>query len=93
MNDHPRPNFFKNFQSSQYQQIFPNQMPQPTFKNAPMETRLSNLERKVETFTESITQALTGIEKNQASLQANPISERRKGTLHSQPLPNPRNFR
>ena len=58
-----------------------------------MKTRLLNLERKVKTITESLTQAPTRIEKNQVSPQANPISERPKGTLPSQPLPNPRNFR
>jgi len=68
-------------------------MPQPSFQNAPMETILSNLKRKVDIFTESMTQALTRIEKNQVSQQANSISERPKGTLPSQPLPNPRNFR
>jgi len=48
---------------------------------------------RVDTFVESITQALNRIKKKQVSQQANPISERPKGTLPSQPLSNPRNFR
>ena len=41
---------------------------------------------------ETLIQAMTRLE-NQFSQQANPISERPKGTLPSQPLSNPRNFR
>ena len=55
-----------------------------------METRLSNMERKVDTLVKSqdiLAQVLTRIEM-QLSQQ-----ERQKGTLPSQPLPNPRNPR
>ena len=41
---------------------------------------------------ETLIQAMTRLE-NQFSQQANPISERPKGTLPSQSLPNPKNFR
>jgi len=58
-------------------------MPQPTFQNTPMKTRLSNLESKVDTFAESIIQALNRMKKNQVCQKANPISERPKGTLPS----------
>ena len=40
----------------------------------------------------TLIQAMNRLE-NQFSQQTNPISERPKGTLPSQPLPNPRNFR
>ena len=55
-----------------------------------METRLSNLERKVDTLVKSqdtLAQVLTRIE-----MQLNQ-QERQKETLPSQPLPNPRNPR
>ena len=60
-----------------------------------METRLSSMERKVDILVksqETLAQVMTRIEM-QLSQQANPISERQKGTLLSQPLPNPRNFK
>ena len=60
-----------------------------------MDTRLSNIERKMDTFNktqETLIQVMTRLE-NQFSQQADPISERSKETLPSQPLPNPRNFR
>ena len=60
-----------------------------------MKTRLSNMERKVDTLVksqETLAQVKTRIEM-QLSQQANPISERQKGTLPSQPLPNPKNSR
>ena len=60
-----------------------------------METRLSNMERKVDTLVkiqETLAQVMTRIE-IKLSQQANPISERQKGTLSSQPFLNPRNPR
>ena len=58
-----------------------------------METRLSNMERKVDTLVknqETLAQVMTRIEM-QLSQQTNPTSERQKRTLPSQPFPNPRN--
>jgi len=55
-----------------------------------METRLSNMERKVDILVKSqdtLAQVLTRIE-----IQLNQ-QERQSGTLPSQPLPNPRNPR
>ena len=89
-NDHVRPNFSNNFQPFHYQQNFPNQVSPPSFKN-----QLSNMERKLDTFNktqDTLIQAMLKIENNQVNQQANPISERQKETLSSQPLPNPRNF-
>ena len=60
-----------------------------------MKVRISNMERKVDTLVksqETLAQVMTRIDM-QLSQQANPISERQKGTLPSQPLPNPRNPR
>ena len=53
-------------------------MLQPTFQKVPMKIRLSNLEIKVDTFAESIAQALTRIEKNQVSQQAIQLVKDRK---------------
>jgi len=60
-----------------------------------MDTGLSNMERRMDTFNktqETLIQIMTRIEA-QLSQQANQISERPKGTLPSQALPNPKNFR
>ena len=89
-NDQTRPKFSNNFQNPPYQQSFPSQNPPPSFQNSQMESRLSNLERKVDTLVKShdtLAQVLTRIE-----IQLNQ-QERQKGTLPSQPLPNPRNPR
>ena len=90
-----RPNFSNNFQPCHYQQNSSNQVPPPSFQNPQMDTRFSNMERKMDTFNkaqEILIQAMTRLE-NQFSQQANPIYERTKGTLPSQPLLNPGNFR
>jgi len=89
-NDQIKPKFSNNFQQFPYQQNFPNQSPPPSFQNSHMETRLSNMERKVDTLVKSqdtLAQVLTRIEM-QLDQQ-----EKQKGTLPSQPLPNPRNPR
>ena len=81
-NDQTRPKFSNNFQNPPYQN------PPPSFQYSQMETRLSNLERKVDTIVKSndtLAQVLTRIE-----MQMNQ-QERQKGTLPSQPFPNPRN--
>ena len=94
-NDQAKPKFSNNFQQSPYQQNFLNQSPPPSFQNSHMEIRLSNMERKVDTLVksqETLAQVMTRIEM-QLSQQANPISERQKGTLPSQPLSNPKNPR
>jgi len=80
INDQARPNF-SNFQPSHYQQNFPNQVPSLSFQN-----QLSNMERKLDTFNkthDTLIQAMPRRENNQVNQQANLISERHKGTLHS----------
>ena len=89
-NDQTRPKFSNNFQNPPYQQNFPSQNPPHSFQNSQMETRLSNMERKVDTLVKShdkLAQVLTKIE-----IQLNQ-QEQQKETLPSQPLPNPRNSR
>jgi len=60
-----RPNFSNNFQPSQYQQNFSNQVPLPFFQN-----QLS-MDKKMDSFSktqETLIQAMHRIEKNQVSL-------------------------
>ena len=79
-NNQTRTKFSNNFQQSPYQQNYPNQNPQLSFQNSHMKTRLSNMERKVNTLVKSqdtLAQVLTRIE-----MQLNQ-QERQKGTLKS----------
>ena len=61
-NDQPRPNFSNDFQPSHYQQNISNQVPPPSFQNSQMDTRFSNMKRKMDTFNktqETLIQAMT----------------------------------
>ena len=52
-NDRPRPNFSNNFQPSHYQQNIHNQVSPPFFQNSQMDTRFSNMKRKMDTYNKT----------------------------------------